>query len=277
MRTKQEKWIVALYALVITASLAWAGYEFYRDRTLQMNTLIRTLAVVAGAALGIFKTLTGRRRTVVVNKEETYRKLFAKQIGNAFTTLPKEKKQFFQALSLLDNGEYRASVKILEQLDEQCRCAAEQKAIAFFLARNYEKMDEFEAARAYYEKSLRISEDARSANNLATCYMYLGDPEKEYECLNRAIRIEPSYAIGQNNMGQFLIRMAEYEEAVPYLHKAHQLDAKMTYALSGLATCYAMLGDRENYEKFYRMAVTLGYDGKRLKQYIRDLEPTMEI
>ncbi len=277
MRTKQEKWIVALYVLVILASLAWAGYEFYADGTLKTSSIVRLVAIVAGAVLGIFKTVTGRRKKIVVNKDEVYHKLYAKQIGNAFSTLPKEKKQFYHALDLYNNNENSASVKILEQLDEQCRCAAEQKAIAFFLGVNYDEMEDYETAKTFYEKSLRISEDARSANNLSTCYHQLGDFEKEFEFLNKAIHLEPNDAICVSNMGQFMIRMAEYEEALPYLHKAHQLDGKLRPALSGMAICYAMLGERENYEKAYRMAVTLGYDGKRLKDYIRSLEPTMEI
>ncbi len=277
MRKKQEKWIVALYALVILASLAWAGYEFYTDGSLKVSSILRCFAIVGGASLGIFKTLTGRRRTVVVNKDAVYRKVYDKQIGNAFSTLPKEQKRFYHALDLYNNKEYKASLAILEKLDEECRCAAEQKAIAFFLGRNLERLKDFETALSYYEKSLRISEDAKSANNIASCYMYLGDPEKEYEYLNRCVRIDPNYATGYNNLGQFLIRMAEYEEAIAPLQRAHQLDGNLSYAPSGLAVCYAMLGDRANYEKSYRMAVTLGYNGKELKEYILSLEPTMEL
>lgn len=268
---------MALYALVILASLAWAGYEFYTDGNLKVSSILRCIAIVGGASLGIFKTLTGRRRTVVVNKDAVYRKAYDKQIGNAFSTLPKEQKRFYHALDLYNNKEYKASLAILEKLDEECRCAAEQKAIAFFLGRNLERLKDFETALSYYEKSLRISEDAKSANNIASCYMYLGDPEKEFEYLNRCVRIDPNYATGYNNLGQFLIRMAEYEEAIAPLQRAHQLDGNLTYALSGLAVCYAMLGDRTNYEKYYRMAVTLGYNGKELKEYILSLEPTMEI
>lgn len=277
MKKKQERWIVALYAVVILASLAWSGYEIYTEGTVKTTSLIRCVAIIAGAVLGIYKTLTGRRRTVVVNKDAVYRKAYDKQIGSAFTTLPKEQKQFYHALDLYNNQEYRASLSALEKLDEQCRCAAEQKAIAFFMGRNLERMKEFEAAVACYEKSLRISPDAKSANNIASCWMCLGDPNKEYEYLNQALQIDPNYATGYNNMGQFLIRMAEYEKAIPYLHRAHQLDGTLTYALSGLAICYAMLGDRENYEKAYRMAVTLGYNGKDLKEFIRSLEPKMEL
>lgn len=277
MRTKQEKWIIALYVLVILASLAWAGYEFYTDRTLKTSSIIRLLAIVAGAVLGIVKTVTGKRRKVVVNKDEVYRKAYAMQIGRAFETLPKEKKQFYRALDLYNNDDCNASITILEKLDEECRSASEQKAISFFLAVNYDELRDYETAKTYYEKSLRISEDAKSANNLAFCYKHLGDSKKELEYLSRAIRIDGDYAMGYNNLGQFWIRMAEYEAAIPYLHKAHQLDGTLKYALSGLAICYAMLGDRENYEKAYRMAVTLGYDGKRLKEYIRSLEPLMEI
>ena len=116
MKKKQQRWIVALYVVVILGSLAWGGYEIYADGTLKTTSIIRCVAIIAGAVLGIFKTLTGHRRTVVVNKDAVYRKAYDKQIGRAFTTLPKEQKQFYHALDLYNNKEYKASLSVLENI-----------------------------------------------------------------------------------------------------------------------------------------------------------------
>lgn len=269
----KKSWIIALYAMVILAAVALLVYEIYDTGSISTAKLLRSGIIVLGAVLGIGKTVNGKRRKVFVNKTAVFDKAYEKEIGNAFRSMPKERKQFDKALADMNNDKNEAAIKTLSALEENCRGVAEQRALTFFIGRNYEKLHEFEEAKTYYERCLRMGGNEKAANNLATCYQHLGDLDKEWESLQLAVHLNPQYANGYNNMGQFLIRMGEYEEAIGPLQEAHRLNSTLSIPLAGLAICYAMIDEKENYEKSLRQAVTLGYNGAELKEFIRSLEP----
>lgn len=273
----KKKWIILLYSLVILAALGASAYEYYTKGALDKSNLIRTILIVAGAVLGMIKNLNRTGSRIPVNKKALYRQAYSPQIGNAFTTLPKEEKLFYRALDDLNNQKFAAAVKKLESLNETCRATAEQRAISFFLGRNYQRMKDYDNAIKAYERCLTMGGPAHAANNLADCYSALGNLDKEWEYLLRSVQIDPEYAAGHNNIGQFLIRMGEYEEAIAPLQEAHRLNSKLTPALSGLAICYAMTDQKELYEKAIHMMVALGDKGTDTKEFIRSLDPPFEI
>ena len=49
----------------------------------------------------------------------------------------------------------------------------------------------------------------------------------------------------------------------------------MPQALGTSAICFALLGDEENYKTHYRRAVTAGYDGKTIKDAVKNLDPAL--
>ena len=49
----------------------------------------------------------------------------------------------------------------------------------------------------------------------------------------------------------------------------------MPQALSCAALCSALLGDDENYRKYYRQAVSAGYDGNKIKNIMAQLNPDL--
>ncbi len=274
----KKKWIILLYVLLILAAGILLFIEYRNKGTMEQSTLIRWIIIIIGALIGIAKTLTGRgRRGITTNKTAFYDRHYGNLIGKAFETRPKERKLLNAALDDFNADKYDASVKKLLKLNESCRGSAEQRTVSFFLGWNAELMGDTQQALQYYERAYRIVPDEVTAQNIASCYRDLGNTAKEREYLELSIRANPSYANGQNNMGQYLIRMGEYGEAIAYLETAHSLDGKLVQALSGLAICHAMEGDRAAYEQAYRKAVTLGYNGTKLKAFIQSLEPPIEV
>ena len=205
----KKKWIILLYGIVIAAALAMTAYEYFAKGAFNEKSLISMGVIVLSAILGIIRVSSSKRKPGIVNKTAVYSKAYEKQIGNAFATMPKERKVFFKSLDDLNQGKHQATVKKLLKLDEECRGVAEQRAISFFLGRNYEKLWEFEKAIQQYERCLSMGGDAKAANNLATCF--------------------------------------------------------------------AMTDRQEDYHKALHMAVTLGYNGRELKEFIRSLDPPFEV
>ena len=273
----KKKWIILLYAIVILAALGISAYEYHTKQTLDKNNLIRTLLIIAGAVSGMIKTLNRGKGAVPGTKKAVYSKAYKEQIGTAFVSYPKEEKLFYRALDDFNKQNFSAAVKKLLTLEEACRGTAEQRAITFFIGRNYQRAGEYEKALPYYERCVNMGGHASAAANLADCYSELGDLDKEWDNLLRAVRMDPTYVNGHNNIGQFLIRMGEYEEAIPPLLEAHRLNGNLPQALSGLAVCYAMTDRKEQYEKAMHMLVALGENGNYIKEFIRSLEPPFEV
>ena len=274
----KKKWIILLYLIVILGVVGLLAYEYYTDGSVDRSSLTRCIIIVTGAVLGMIKALTNRgSRGIATNKAEVYEKEYGRIIGKGFTDMPKERKLFYAALDDLNKDNYSASVKKLLKLEKVCCASAEQMPICHFLGWNMELLRDPYRAIPYYERALRISLNELTTQNMATCYRAIGNAEKELEYLELSIRANPSYAIAHNNLGHYWIRMGEYADAIPHLEKAHSLDAKLVNALSGLAICHSMVGNFDESEKAYRMAVTLGYDGDKLKRFIHSLEPPIEV
>ena len=273
----KKKWIVFLYIPVILAAIGLLVYNYFTKGILTSAQIIRSLIIVIGAVLGMAKVLSGGKSTIPGTQKALYSKAYSGQIGTAFASMPKEEKLFYRALDDLNKQKYSSAIKRLSSLEESCRGTAEQRAITFFLGRNYQRAGDIHKAVSYYESCIHMGGHASAAANLADCYSALGNLDKEWENLLLSVKMDPTYVNGFNNIGHFLIRMGEYEEAIPPLQEAHRLNGKLTQALSGLAVCYAMTDQKELYEKTLHMMVALGENGKYVKDFIRSLEPPFEV
>ena len=272
----KKKWIILLYLAVILASVGAAIYEFFAKGALDQSNLTRTVLIAAGAILGMMKSLK-RDKLSFIKKQEVYDKTYGTHIGTAFSTMPKEKKQLYRSLDDFNADKYTSAIKKLESLYESCRALPEQRVISFFLGLNFDRMGEYDRARPHYERCLSLGGDASAANNLASCYAELGNLDKQWENLLLSVRIDPNYATGYNNIGQFLIKVGEYEQAIEPLQEAYRLDSRMGSALSGLAICYAMTEQKELYDKAIQRMVGMGKDPTNTKEFIRRLDPLFEV
>lgn len=271
----KRKWIMTvLYVLLICAGIGLLCYDFFIKKELNTASYIRTAALILGAVLGIVKT--GMPRRGKAKPRAVYRRDYGKHIGKAFQDMPREERRFFRALDDYQSGNSAGVVKKLSALSETCRGSAEQYPIQLFLGLAYDEQGDDPAAVAAYTKALMIRPTATAASNLGNSYMKQGNYEKAMEYYQRAVQIERDYAPGYSNIAHLLIRMAEYEDALDYALLAVAADHKLLAGLSAKAICYYMLGQQKEYEQAYREAVTAGYDGAKLKNYIRKLDASVD-
>ncbi len=269
---KTKKWPIILYLILILAIVGLVCYQIFVAKNFDSKEIVKIALIVIGAVLGIIKLITGTQGKTLLNKKELYLKAYGEFIGNAFVDFPKGKKALFRSLDDYNEGKYANAIKKLNLLSDEYQCAAEQRTITFFLALNYENLPDFERAAEYYEKSVRISQNAVAYGNLARCYSELGRKVDAIEAFESSIHIDPKYAKGYHNFAQYYLRLGEYEKALPLFHKANELDASIVPTMVGLSVCYAMMDEPAQYEHYYRMAVANGYDGKKIKNYIQSLE-----
>lgn len=273
---RRRKWAIALYVLVILAVVGLIVYEALMRKEFRGDNLVRALLIAVGALTGIAAVMGGARRRTVRSKKATYQKAYGDLIGTAFSERPREERQLYRILDDYNRGRYAAGRKRLQALQQQCTRSAERFTVAVFSGLFEENLGKLEAAREQYQLALRISENPVVANNIASCYKKLGQVDRAMEFYERAIHIDPNYAIGYSNIAHAYIGQGEYALALPYAQKAKSLDAGLLPALSGMAICHAMLGQREAYEKAYREAVSAGYDGAKLKRFICSLDPALD-
>ncbi len=114
------------------------------------------------------------------------------------------------------------------------------------------------------------------ASNLGNCYSELGLLEESISCYFQAIELDTQNIFPYNNLAQLYIQMGQYSEAIDYAKQALNINSKMPEALSAMAISSYMLGDTEAYENYYRLAVSNGYDGEALKNYIKFLDSNIE-
>lgn len=271
----KNKWIINLiYILLIAAGVGLLLYDIFVEKEVGIVSYIRTTVLILGAILGLLKINRSGKGTVT--RKAIYQRDYGRHIGNAFRSMPKEERRFYAALDDYQKGNNAAVVKKLTALSRGCRGSAEQYPIQLFMGLAFAEQGYHEEAVNAYTKALMTRPTATAASNLGNSYMNMGNFEKAMEYYKRSVEIDADYAPGYCNIAHLLIREAEYEEALPYALRAAELDRKLLPALSGKAICYYMLGRQKEYEQAYREAVTAGYDGTKLKNYIRKLDASLD-
>jgi tetratricopeptide (TPR) repeat protein len=119
-------------------------------------------------------------------------------------------------------------------------------------------------ARADYESSLALSLDRECPEALvasAQISSLRGRPQEAYPALEKAVRLSPSSAEAQYQLGVLLFRRKLHAEAVRQLEKAIALRPTDARALDYLALSFEALGEAERADEAYQRALRVNDDG----------------
>jgi Tfp pilus assembly protein PilF len=119
-------------------------------------------------------------------------------------------------------------------------------------------------ARADYESSLALSRDPDCPEALvagAGILVRKGRPREAYEGLAKAVRLDPSNAEAQYELGVLLFRRRLHAQAVPHLEKAVARRPTDALALDYLALTYEALGQARRADEAWRRALGMNRDG----------------
>lgn len=258
-----------LYALVILGAAGLLVYQGLVEKNLETSDVVKGGLIIAAAVIGMLKP----PKKAVSNKKALYQKAYGEFIQNAFSDNPKLEKQLYNAIHFYNMNKPAAAVSKLSKLRGECQRTADLYAVTVFLALCYDDMRLYKDAVAQYNAALKIRPTSTLHSNMGLCYQRMGQSEEAHSAYENAIRLDPHNAFAYNNLSALYFRDSDYYDALEYAELALQEDPNLVQALSTAAICSALIGETEDYERYYRQAVSHGYDGARIKAAIKSLDP----
>lgn len=258
-------------SLFIVAVAGLMCYQAFVEQQLESRNLIRGILFIAGAALAMIRSPKHK----IVNKKAVYQKAYEEFIQNAFYDDPKLEKKFYKAVHNYAQSKPSAAISKLEKLRRECQRSNDLRAVTVFTALCLDDMQLYHKAIDQYDAALRIRDSSTLHSNMGLCYLRLGQYQESEACYKRAIRSNPKNAFAYNNLSALYFRQQYYDEALDYAKQAMEIDRNLKQALGTAAICCGLLGYEEDYKKYYRQAVTAGYDGQKIKTTIAKLDPKL--
>lgn len=260
-----------LFTLLIIAALGLLGYQIFIEKDLDANQITKAALIIVGAILSILR----KPQPKISNKKATYAKAYSEYIQNAFQDSPKQERQFYDAVHLYNLNKPDKAVEKLEKLRKDCQNSNELRAVTVFTALCLDEMQLYEKAIAQYQAALNIRNSSSLRSNMGLCYQKLGNYEEAENCYGQAMQLDPKNAYAINNLSALYFRLGNYDEALDIAVEAIEVDGSMRQALTTAAICCGILGYTEEYERYYRQAVSNGADGKRIKELIKSMDASL--
>jgi len=155
------------------------------------------------------------------------------------------------------------------QYDDQIPLAYRQLGIAL-----YERAQYADAAKMM-SKALSLSPlDAELLNNLAICYLELGNLDQAIQSVRRALNIEADNIFALNTLGEIYMAQKDYVNANKVFLQAMQLEPKNPLRLFNLAISFDKLKDAPKaciYWRNYMLLDVTGADDVEIIQHLAKL------
>ena len=260
--------VIAVIALLDVAVIGLLVYEIVVLDKIDSGSITRTAVILISSLLTLAKLFArrGKKRSPAF-----YREQYKHIVGNAFSSDKKLERCFLSAIDDFNNDRYNRAIKRLKALLPRLTSNDDRFATLFFIAICYSDMGLYSAAIETYIQAEPMKANSTLLSNLGMCYRNVGDFESAIGAYEDAIEIEPSNAFPYNNIAQLLLEDAEYEDALDWAIKAAELKPDLYQAYNAQAICYAMLGDKESYEKSLKKAVAHGSDRAKIIRYVKNL------
>jgi len=260
-----------LFSLLIAASLGLLVYYIFVEKDLSPGNIIKCVLLILSAIASMAKT--GRRKPA--NRKAVYQKAYGKFIQNAFKDEPKLEKKLLAAIDDYNQNKPGAAMAKLQKLRKECQRTDDIYAVTVFTALCCEDLGSWEDALTHYQAAVNIRNNTTLHSNLGFCLQKLGRFEEAEDAYHRAIQVDPGNSIARNNLAGLRFRQGDYEGALDYAEEALEIDSKLPQALSLAAICCSLQGYEEEYAAYYRRAVAAGYDGNKIKNTIKNLDPSL--
>ena len=273
MNNKQKTLTAVMFALIailLAAMVVILVVEYRSMGALSTSSITRAVIIFASVLLAAFKliSMSSAKRKIA---KLPYRDHYAEIIGNAFSDDKKLEKRLFSAIDAYRSLNFAKAIKILNALFPNAENNEDIFCILFFSAKCYYQSRYYDTAVKLYTKAFELKKSAPVASNLGLCYGFLGDGDKALEWCKKAITVDPNDAYAYNNLGYALMEKGEYSQAVDHFLKAVTIKMNFEDALCNATVCYAMLGDKLNYEKYLTLSVQHGASREEITEYLKTL------
>lgn len=146
--------------------------------------------------------------------------------------------------------------------------------VYFNMGNAYMNQEKYTKAVQAFNDSLRLDgDDPVAYSYLGECHEQLGEYDLAKGHYNKAIELAPMLAEPWLGLGIVCDLEGDTKAAMPYLHKAYELEPDSTGVLHVLAGAYEKLEDREQAEFFYKRVIELDpEDEECLLNYVEFLK-----
>lgn len=256
-------------AVAAAAILGLLYYQGFVTHTLTSGNLMRAVLILAGLLLALLRP----KKKHLSALKPLYKKNYGEFIQGAFSEDPKLENRLMEAIRDYNENRPGKGVDRLLKLRKECTRSADIYAVTVFLALCYDDAGDYRTAQESYKQALAYRPNATLWSNLGLCCQRLGQWKEAQDAYENSISLNPKNAYAYNNLSALFFRDGDYENALEYAQQALESNANMLPALRTAAMCCGIIGDEENYAKYYRAAVANGADGKQIKAFIQDLDP----
>jgi tetratricopeptide (TPR) repeat protein len=115
-----------------------------------------------------------------------------------------------------------------------------------------------ELAIEYYQKAIDLNPNYAVAYcNMGAAYSDLNNYREAIRCCQKAIDLEPNYADAYCNMGSAYIPLQDYRKAIQYFQKAIDLNPNLAVAYSNMGSTYYFMDNYREVIRCYQKAIDL--------------------
>ncbi len=258
-----------IVAVLLCLATGFFAYEAFVTKELAGGELVKAGLVLVGL-LGAL--IAPKKNKSVASKKSLYQKAYGEFLRNAFAHDPKGAKKLYAAIADYNHDQPGAALDKLRALRQDCHSSDDIYAVTVFSALCYDDAGLRKEAAEEYKKALALRPSSALASNLGLCCDRMGDAEAAIAAYERAIALDGKNDRAYNNLSALYFRQEDYETALHFAQTALQYNDRMPQALSTCALCCGLLGRQEEYESYYRRAVSAGYSGDKIKNALRALE-----
>lgn len=264
---KAVRYVVS--SLLIAVCLGLLAYQYFVEQQLEAKDVTRAVLIMAGAVLSMVRKPRGK----VVSPKAAYEKAYQEFVQGAFYDEPKLEKQLYLAIHFYNLNKPDKAIGKLNKLRKECRNTNERRAVAIFSALCLDDMQLYEEAITRYQEAASMGNSSTLESNIGLCYQKLGNFAEAERRYDQAIRLDPKNPYARNNLSALFFRQGKYSQALERAKEAIALDGKLRQALTTAAICCGILGKNEEYEQYYRQAVSNGADGNVIKDILKNMNP----
>lgn len=265
-----------LLICIILAVVALYVYDLTVNNVPPTKNLVRMCCIILLSVVAFIRTFQSHRRRGL----EFYELQYSEILDKVFLTQPLWKKKLLCAIRLYNENNFEKALDYLMDLKKRAETSEDHYAINLFVGLCFTDMGLFEHAGKVYQQLIDMgAADSRIFSNLGHVQMKSGEYKKALRNYEIALEYDRKNEYAINNIAQAHFQMHEFDEAIEFALKALEVNPKMGQASSLLAITYTLLGDKENSEKYFHIAINSGRDPKELKEaieYFRTAQHAMD-
>ncbi len=244
-----------LIILFIVGIIGFYIYDVVCNGTPIAQNLFRTVSIVLILSLSFLRVFFTQKRKSI----DVYEMAYSKEIGHAFKNKEFMRKKLLCAARLYDESNYRKALKYLFELYQAAESQRDAIPVLLFIALCYTDMGFNEQAIQTYYKLLELDEkNAQAHSNIGLLYQSEGDYKMALSHFDKSIECDPNNYYAYSNRASCYFRMNDNLNAEKNALKALEIKNNGIEAASLLVIIYAMSGDEENKQKYFRLSVTNG-------------------